>query len=361
MKNFSCQACHSPVLFHDTHCPQCQKSLGYVPELQDIVAFHALDPTHWHGLNGQLKQSYKPCYNYTHYQVCNWMLPSQSKHKYCLSCQLTHTIPNLDNPEHIGYWRSLEQAKRRFLYLTQRLNIFPKAKKSDQDLLGLRFNFLMPINNHMVMTGHANGVITLNASEADVVYRETTRVKMGENYRTLLGHFRHESGHYYLELIQHLHPEAINEFRQYFGDERQDYGLALKRHYEQGPPQNWQKMFISTYASTHPWEDWAETWSHYLHMMDTLETAYYNNLQIQSNLDTRPLQFIESPIAALDFEKTLKQWSTLTHTLNALNQSMGLADAYPFTLSNTVSDKLRFIHRQVLDKAFNLSEVGANL
>jgi hypothetical protein len=40
-------------------------------------------------------------------------------------------------------------------------------------------------------------------------------------------------------------------------------------------PANWQKSFISKYATSHPWEDWAETWAHYLHIMDMLETAFF--------------------------------------------------------------------------------------
>ncbi|MCH9029050.1 MAG: putative zinc-binding metallopeptidase, partial [Bacteroidetes bacterium] len=183
-------------------------------------------------------------------------------------------VPLFDEEKNIEYWSKLEISKRRFLYITQRLDIFPRPKQNPDDALGLSFRFLVPTEDQPVMTGHANGVITLNAFEADHLYREQTRITMGENYRTLLGHFRHESGHYYFDVLI-ANTDWINEFRQIFGDERQDYGQALQHYYEHSDPKDWQDHFISTYASSHPWADWAETWSHYLHMLSTLDTAYH--------------------------------------------------------------------------------------
>ncbi|RZG65734.1 hypothetical protein EXE25_12885 [Acinetobacter bouvetii] len=355
MKYFRCAVCSNQVFFANSHCVKCQTALGYIASEKDMGCFTKHSDTLWLALNHELQDKrYKPCYNYQHHQVCNWMVPANSHEIYCESCLLTHTIPNLDNPDHVVYWARLEHAKRRFLYLMQRLNIMPRPKHSDDDRLGLRFNFLMPTENTPVMTGHANGVITLNASEADVIYRETTRIKMGENYRTLLGHFRHESGHYYFDLMKDAHPELIDEFRTLFGDERQDYNEALKRHYEDGAPRNWDESFVSSYASTHPWEDWAETWAHYLHMMDTLETAYHAGLMIKTDkMGLNNLELHENPIGAQDFDLLLQHWLTLTFNLNALNRSMGLEDAYPFTLSAPVLEKLRFIHRKLLHIAFN--------
>ena len=354
MKPFHCSACQHTVLFHDTQCGHCQRPLGYDPEQMEILSFEKHGEFWLSDTNAHSAVAYKPCYNYHHYAICNWMLPADSEAIYCRSCQFTSLIPCLDEPQHILYWRSLEQAKQRFLYLTQQLQIFPKPKKNEHDHLGLSFQFLMPQDDQPVLTGHAHGLITLNASEADVVFRETTRVNMGENYRTLLGHFRHESGHYYLDLIQHRFPEHMQAFRECFGDERTDYQLALAKHYQDGPPAHWQSAYVSGYASSHPWEDWAETWAHYLHMMDTLETAYYHGLSLQhTEKPQAKLHFESSPIGALDFEHTLKQWQSLTHTLNCLNQSMGLPDAYPFKLSEVVLNKLRFIHHHILDLAFD--------
>ncbi|MGA9698927.1 MULTISPECIES: zinc-binding metallopeptidase family protein [Acinetobacter] len=352
MKYFSCASCNNQVFFANSMCVNCQTVLGYVASEKDMGSFQQESDQLWIALNPSFQQQrFKPCYNYKNYQVCNWMLPADSEKIYCESCQLTQILPDLDIPENIIYWRRIEHAKQRFLYLMQRLNIMPRPKISPDDRYGLWFNFKISVEGQPVLTGHANGIITLNVSEADVVYRETTRIKMGENYRTLLGHFRHESGHYYFDVMQYLHPEVIDEFRAVFGDERQNYGEALKRHYEQGPPANWPENFVSSYASTHPWEDWAETWAHYQHMMDTLETAYYAGLVVKPNQpDLSNMEFIENPIGAKDFEKILQNWMTVTFNLNALNRSMGLEDAYPFTLSNVVLDKFRFIHQHVLDK-----------
>lgn len=352
MKYFACATCNNQVFFANSVCVKCQTVLGYAACEKEMGSFQPEADQLWIALNpGFKRKRFKPCYNYINHQVCNWMLPAESEQIYCESCQLTHTIPDLSIPENIIYWGRIEHAKRRFLYLMQRLNIMPRPKLSPDDRYGLWFNFKKPEDGRPVMTGHANGIITLNVNEADVVYRETTRIKMGENYRTLLGHFRHESGHYYFDVMQYMHPEVIDEFRALFGDERQDYGKALKYHYEQGAPANWQDNFVSSYASTHPWEDWAETWAHYQHMMDTLETAYYAGLVVKTDKqDLSDLEFIENPIGAQDFEKVLQNWMTVTFNLNALNRSMGLDDAYPFTLSNVVLDKFRFIHRHVLDK-----------
>ena len=358
MKYFACGQCKQQIFFEHTECEHCQSALGFVPLEKDMGSFVIQNNGVWIAHNSDFSETkFKPCYNYQNHQACNWMIPADSESVYCESCQLTHIIPDLSDPQNVLYWRRLEKAKRRFLYLAQRMNMMPRPKKNDEDRYGLRYNFLMPYDNQPVLTGHANGLITLNASEADVVYRETTKESMGENYRTLLGHFRHESGHYYFDVMHHLHPSLLDEFRTYFGDERQDYAAALQQHYENGPPSDWQDNFISTYATAHPWEDWAETWAHYLHMMDTLETAYYGTLAVLGNGNTlKSMQFKECPIGGQDFEHILENWITLTFNLNALNRSMGLDDAYPFKLAEPVKDKLRFIHRHVLEKAFDSIE-----
>ena len=354
MKYFACAQCQHQIFFTHRECGYCHAPLGYIASEKEMFSFQKIEANIWSPISLiHTEQRFKVCFNYEHYDVCNWMISVDSAQMYCESCQLTHITPDLNIPENIRYWKHLEEAKQRFLYLTQRLNIMPRPKRSADDRYGLWFEFLIPVDGQPVFTGHANGLITVNASEADVVYREMTRINMGENYRTLLGHFRHESGHYYLDVIQHLHPELIDEFRHFFGDERQNYAEALQRHYEQGAPVNWQNSFISTYATAHPWEDWAETWAHYLHLMETLETAYYAGLRVEGNGTTlNSMQFNESPIGGKDFEHILENWVTLTFNLNALNRSMGLNDAYPFLLTETVKDKLRFIHKHILDKVF---------
>lgn len=353
MKVFYCQHCQHQVFFNNTHCENCHALLGYDVENKTMGTFEQLKDGRWKNLDAQHPdQFYKPCYNYQHHQVCNWMLAAESNEIYCASCRLTHIIPDLSIAQNKLYWQHLEQAKRRFLYLTQQLNIFPRPKVNDQDQKGLRFNFLMPLPDQPVITGHQSGTITLNASEADIIHLEKTRLDMQENYRTVLGHFRHESGHYYFDLMTFLYPEWLHEFRIYFGDERQDYTQALAKYYQNGPIAHWQEFYISRYACAHPWEDWAESWAHYLHMMDTLDTAYHTGMCIEaSHLIDPDMHFKESPIGSVDFEHTLTNWFSLSYALNALNRSMGLQDAYPFTLSSSVLDKLRFIHRTLMKVA----------
>jgi hypothetical protein len=345
MKVFCCSTCQSPIFFHNYVCNNCQHPVGYVPALKAVISFQ-ISPQGWLALDGS-QSYYRPCKNYLEHHVCNWMVSDEDS-DLCLSCQLTTVIPDLHQEKNIEYWAKLETAKRRFLYLMQRLNIFPRAKQHADDALGLSFQFLVPTDDQPVLTGHANGLITLNAYEADTVYRETTRISMGENYRTLLGHFRHESGHYYFAVLIQNSP-WISAFRALFGDERQDYATALQLHYEQGPVDNWQDDYISAYASTHPWEDWAESWAHYLHMISTLDTAYHTGISIHSQQVNDPeMLFTECPVNTRDFQLTIKNWFALSYGLNALNRSMGLEDAYPFTLSDKVIEKLHFIHQVLM-------------
>jgi hypothetical protein len=197
----------------------------------------------------------------------------------------------------------------------------------------------------MVLTGHANGMVTINVHEADDPYREQVRKEMKEAYRTLLGHFRHEVGHYFWDRLIRDTP-WVGAFRALFGDERKDYAQAAKRHYEKGPPSDWPRTHVSAYATMHPWEDWAETWSHYLHMFDTLDTGRAHSLVVQP----RPEQAIAARSVKLrelhdrDFDSVIDAWITVTLTLNNLNRSMGLPDPYPFVLSAQAIEKLNFVH-----------------
>ena len=198
------------------------------------------------------------------------------------------------------------------------------------------------------MTGHDNGLITINLAEADDSERERMRRQMGEPYRTLLGHFRHEIAHYYWDRLVRDAP-GIEAFRQLFGDEREDYGAALQRHYANGPPPDWQERFVTTYASTHPWEDWAETWAHYFHMVDTLETASAFGMRVRPRVtkgaDLSTAIDFDPHSAALD--RIVDSWLPLTFAVNSINRSMGIADLYPFVLAPPVIVKLSFIHERI--------------
>jgi hypothetical protein len=198
-----------------------------------------------------------------------------------------------------------------------------------------------------VLTGHAHGVITVNIAEADDAERERQRLKLHEPYRTLLGHFRHESGHYYWSKLIEDTPKW-EAFRKLFGDERANYADSLQRYYDNGPPAGWQERFISAYAASHPWEDWAECWAHYLHMTDMLETASANGMVLLPAQEGEPAMWAPPSGTPEPFERLIARWYPLTYVLNNLNRSMGLPDGYPFVLSPPIIDKLRFVHQLIV-------------
>lgn len=275
----------------------------------------------------------KLCDNSADFGVCNWFV-SQPAEKYCRSCQLNHTIPNLMQEDRRRWWKSLEHAKRRLIYSLLSLNLPVQGKHLHHG--GLAFEFIEDkrtnpqVSEDHVNTGHFEGLITINIAEADHVNRAMRRQFTGELYRTLLGHFRHESGHYYFNSL--LGTETLkSQFRELFGDERVDYQAALDFYYSNKATLTRNPEFISHYAQSHPMEDWAEVWAHYLHMVDTLETAGEFQLQQGARLFD-------------NIDEMLGKWSQLTIVLNSLNRSMGQEDAYPFVHSDLTFAKVRFVH-----------------
>jgi hypothetical protein len=350
MKTFHCDKCAQQVFFENTLCFNCDSMLGYQPEQRVVSSFEAAGEGTWRSLNqNDAGRLYKQCSNYVDHQVCNWMLDADDPNELCASCQLTVVIPTLGTDKNHLFWQRLESAKRRLLYSLYSLHLTPVSKETDEET-GLAFQFLEdgPGEDERVMTGHDNGLITLNIAEADPAQRERTREQMHEHYRTLLGHFRHESGHYYFDRLI-ADSEWIDGYRELFGDERQDYSESLKKHYENGAPADWEQHFISTYASSHPWEDWAETWAHYLHMIDTLETAHACGLSLKPRKKEEPEMVITAPPLKIDsFDEIIADWFALTYVLNSLNRSVGTPDSYPFKLPTPVQEKLHFIHKVVL-------------
>lgn len=322
MKNFSCD-CGKNLFFENTKCLNCDEVVGFDSSCFQMFPLSTPDE------QGQPRVL---CKNSADFDVCNWFVTQPGK-QYCISCGLNHTIPNLLKPGRRHWWKNLEHAKRRLIFSLLALGL-PVVGR-DADPLGLAFEFIEDqrtnpgvLEKH-VATGHDNGLITINIAEADTVKREISRQFAGELYRTLLGHFRHESGHYYFASL--VSGEAIGPFRELFGDERQDYAAALKFYYANKFKMESKTDLISNYAQAHPLEDWAEVWAHYLHMVDTLETAgEYKLQQGSTHLD--------------DIDELLMKWSELSIVLNSLNRSMGLEDAYPFVLSEQTFRKLRFVH-----------------
>ena len=333
---------------------RCQHLLAFVPELGGVGSFDPVDTDLWRSPLPRAKnQSYRLCVNYSRENICNWAMPSDDPHELCVSCRLTRVIPNLNEPKHKDAWYRLEIAKRRLVYSLLKLKL-PLATKDEDPKGGLAFELLAPSTEpdaDPVFTGHSDGVITINIAEADDVEREKTRLQMHEPYRTLLGHFRHEIGHYYWDrLIEGC--DRIDAFRELFGDERESYADAINRHYEHGAPEDWPLRFVSAYASMHPWEDWAETWAHYLHITDVLETATAYGLSLSpKNQDDPLMETNHLNEANHSFERIINIWLSLTQAINDLNRSMGLQDGYPFVLSTAAIDKIRFVSETVADAA----------
>ena len=322
MKLFSCEQCGRSVYFDSSRCTGCGSALAYFPERRSI---------------GVLESGARPCRNLDEIG-CNWACDSGDPSGACRSCRLTELIPDLAIPGTREALRRLEAAKRRLLFSLAKLAL---------PLHGLSFAFLRDeaaVGKPKILTGHHEGRITINLAEADDPQRERIRVDLGESYRTLLGHFRHEIGHYYWNVLIR-DAGVFDDFRKVFGDERADYAEAGRRHYSFGPPPDWPASFISAYASMHPWEDFAETWAHYLHMTDTLETARAHDLGLKPKPAARTVRL--GQLDPESFDQLIGAWLPLTVTLNELSRSMGLPDAYPFVLPAAAIAKLRWVHERI--------------
>jgi hypothetical protein len=297
---------------------------------------------------------FRRCENFDSPAGCNWLTPAAEVEPLCVSCRLNRTIPQLDDANNALWWRKIENAKRSLVAQLLRLGLPVKSKVSEDPEHGIMFDFLRsPEKGPRVLTGHANGLITLNVEEADDSIREKTRNEMREPYRTLLGHFRHEIGHYYWDRLV-LDSPWLEKCRELFGDERQDYAAALKKNYDQGPPPNWADNHITSYASVHPWEDWAETWAHYLHVVDSLDTALGFGLHgedVEKAVEPFKVEDLYDPKAP-DAQRVIllvNSWVQLTTVLNEMARSMGQHDFYPFVMSRPVLRKMHFIQMVVKD------------
>jgi hypothetical protein len=347
--------CGRPVFFRNSICLACRTQLGYEPHLRQVYPLApGSEPDIWQlASEGVDPGRYRRCANLESPAGCNWLVSDQetdgNPRLMCIACRLNRTIPDLSVPENGVLWGRLEAAKRRVISSLLALGL-PVNSRVDQDTeRGLAFDFLLsPAEGPRVLTGHEDGIITVNIEEADDSVRERVRQQLREPYRTILGHLRHEVGHYYWDRLIAGSP-WLDDFRKLFGDEEQDYAAALQRNYQNGPMPGWNQQHVSAYASTHPWEDWAETWAHYLHMVDTLDTA------LSFGLDARRLEMEIDPFGrealyrpndpgAKRFLSFLNSWIELTAVLNELSRAMGQPDLYPFALPGPAVAKLHFIH-----------------
>lgn len=329
MKSFQC-ICGNALFFESSRCLACGLDVGYDATL---------------GVIRRIDKNYRLCGNGQRYAACNWLVPATAGEGFCGSCRLNRTIPDLSSERNRQHWRLMETAKRRLLHTLLEFGI-PLPTLADDPDNGLAFDIVSTSLDPAATTGHLSGVITVSLEEADDTWRQINRQQLGEASRTLLGHFRHESGHYlwyrYLSRLDWDHPSRT-AFRTLFGNDSFDYSSALARYYQQGPPANWQQHYISAYAASHPWEDWAETWAHYLQMVDGIETC--EELVIQAAL--APLPAGLEPLSNAEdasFRALLQRWISLATMLNEISRSFGAPFLYPYVISPAVADKLRLAH-----------------
>jgi hypothetical protein len=362
MKSFHCSHCQNLVFFENTQCVHCGHRLAYSPSREAMVAIdtgpasgavtdqaQAKDATHASGAGSTARPALRLCRNYVEQAVCNWAIDAGDDHELCVSCRLTHVIPPLDDPQMVVLWHRAETAKRRLVVSLLALGL-PVLERTAGARDGIRFEFKQPQPGESVLTGHHEGTITLNLLEADDVLRERLRAHFEEPYRTVLGHLRHESGHYYWDRLVR-DSMRLGGFRRLFGDESLDYKNALIHHYQHGPRDDWSEGYISAYASVHPWEDWAETWAHYLHMVDSLETARACGLSLGPRRTDEPAlrpNTSGEDLMRSSFDALIDSWFPVTYLLNNLSRGLGLPDPYPFLLNATVIDKLRFVHDTIV-------------
>jgi hypothetical protein len=351
MRLFKCAVCGQLLHFENTQCVTCGHVLGYEPGQNRLLALEATGAGdgEWHAVP-EPDVAWRFCQNST-YGVCNWLVPSGGD-AFCLACRHNGIIPELSQPQNLANWQNIEGAKHRLFYTLLRLKLPLQTRAQNPE--GLIFNFLAdsPSDAQKVMTGHDSGLITLAIAEADDVERERRRLAMGEPYRTLLGHFRHETGHYFWDRLVR-DQNGLDAFRAVFGDEQRDYQEALQLHYSQGAPADWQDHFVSSYATAHPWEDFAETWAHYLHIVDTMEMARAFNMHVEPRLDDSgalEARIDFNPYKIPSFQTIVDGWVPISFAMNSINRCMGQPDLYPFVLSPEVIGKLGFIHDLVREK-----------
>ena len=376
---FRCGRCGHAVFFENVRCVGCDALLGYLPGERCMGAFEEAEPApaadattgqppadgtppaavpapgagrpRWRRVGdacaGAGDQLFTPCANRVQHDICNWMLDPGDSRTLCRSCRLTTVIPDLTVAGNTARWAAIEAAKRRLMFTLIDHGLDPEPKASPTDTKGLALHLLGAVpGGPAVMTGHAGGTITINIAEADDVEREATRVAFGEPVRTLLGHLRHEFGHYLQQ--RWITGAAAETCRATFGDEREDYAAALARYHAEGPPADWQQRFVSAYASAHPFEDWAETCAHVLLVSDAVQTAESWGLRLDGPVArARPRSLRSLPMDRV----VIEHWLPVAQFLNAMNRSLGVHDSYPYLMPDAVLQKMALVQRLLADAA----------
>ena len=347
MKLYTCAKCSNLLYFENTLCLNCDAVVGFDAGSLSMLALQPGAGNVFTDIKNE-KNAWRFCAN-AEYKACNWIVPADSPVQFCVACNLNRTIPFTGKPENLAEWKRIEAAKHRLIYSLFRLHL-PIEKKQGAAEAGLIFEFLEDNNPaRKVITQHDDGRIELNINEADEAQRVRNKLDLGEKYRTLLGHFRHEIGHYYWDVFYRHDEGAAEQFRTIFGDERTDYDTALKQYYANGIPADWNNSFISQYATSHPWEDWAETWAHYLHISDALDTACNWSVRLGEPANSVTPKSVANDDSAQSFKDRIShEWLPLSQYLNAACRSLGEPDAYPYVLSPAVIDKLAFVQHAIV-------------
>jgi hypothetical protein len=332
MRRWSCAKCGSSVGFESSQCWHCHSQLGYVP---DEIAIVVLEPQPDGVSFRSGEQHVWRCLNAA--WGCNWVIPARTADEWCRACRLTRGRPDDGRPNAVAAWASAEAAKRRLVHQLDCLGLAVEALTPDQSN-GLMFDFVQ-LDDDAVTTGYGEGVVTLDLAEVGDEHRERIRRQLDEPFRTVIGHLRHEVGHHYFQRLIGQ-SDDLDQFRVLFGDERTSYPEALADHY--AAPATWDaEHFVTAYAMVHPIEDWAETFAHYLHIGDAIETASAYGLGVDGTTLTAETE------RATGFRAVLRHWQRLADALAAVADGLGTPPPYPFQLSTQVERKLEFVDTQV--------------
>lgn len=345
MRSYRC-VCQNVIFFDNSQCIACRRELGFCPACRNLTALEPLPDGSFRCGNPECGAALAKCLNYAEHNVCNRgvLVADSPPGSLCDCCRFNETIPDLTIPGNLQKWHRLEAAKRRLFYDLAELGL-PYGTAADGIDPPLRFDFKADVippedvwrsvgGTEKVYTGHAAGRITINIREADDVEREKLRVDFGESQRTLIGHFRHEIGHYFWDVL--VKGRREEECQAVFGDHLQPtYAEALENYHQHGPPPNWAENYISPYATMHPWEDFAESWGVYLDMISALDTAQHFGFGGQSD-----------PIHA-DVTAMIRRYQQLGIAFNEVSRSMGLLDVVAEVFVPPVVAKLKYIHQLV--------------
>jgi len=348
VRAFACPVCNNFTAFEADRCRTCDAHVGLHLPSMTMVATDGdaayIDGERWVRCTqaGTLG--------------CNWLVREEEYEAYrrgrCLAHSLIRHEPVSDDTLAREKLVPAAAALRRLVYQLHDLGLPIEPYWRSEG--GLAFDLLSSYTTgEKVIIGHADGVITIDLIETLDAYREQLRVSLGEPYRTMLGHFRHEVGHYYQNVLVETGAGAdryLDECRRLFGDERASYSDAIDRHYKFGAPDHWRASFISEYATMHPWEDFAECFAHYLHIADTIDTAreagmvlHADRVRFTAPRDVVPLECYDD----LPIERLLFDWKWISMFFNRINTAMGKNALYPFDIPPPVAAKLGFVHRVI--------------